>query len=169
MARVRSLLRPGAALAATAAATLALPAGAGSLALPEAPGCPLFPRSSHWNQRVDRLPVHPRSAAIVASIGRSAHAHADFGSGLYQGRPIGIPFAVAGAGTQRVPVSFDYADESDRGRYPLPRGVPIEGGRRSDGDRHVIVVDRSTCRLHELFAAYPRAGGSRWHAGSGAR
>jgi hypothetical protein len=67
-----------------------------------------------------------------------------------------------------VPVRFDYADESDRGPYPLPRSVPIEGGRGSDGDRHVIVVDRSRCRLYELFAAYPPAGGARWTAGSGA-
>jgi hypothetical protein len=68
----------------------------------------------------------------------------------------------------RVHVSFDYSDESDRGPYPVPRGVPIEGGRQSDGDRHVIVVDRSRCRLYELYAAYPHAGGARWSAGSGA-
>ena len=65
-------------------------------------------------------------------------------------------------------MSFDYADESDRGRYPIPRRVPIEGGRSSDGDRHVIVVDRARCRLYELFDAHPLAGGARWHAGSGA-
>jgi len=67
-----------------------------------------------------------------------------------------------------VPVSFDYSDESDHGRYPLPRGVPIEGGPRSGGDRHVIVINKDTCVDYELYAAYPRAGGSRWHAGSGA-
>jgi hypothetical protein len=65
-------------------------------------------------------------------------------------------------------VRFEYAEESDRGPYPIPRRVPIEGGRRSNGDRHVIVVDRDRCRLYELFAAYPIAGGSRWRAGSGA-
>ena len=136
--------------------------------LPGAPKCPLFPRSSHWNQRVDRLPLHPRSQAIVAAVGRSRSAHADFGSGLYEKRPIGIPFRVVSARQPRVPVSFEYASESDRGSYPLPADVPIEGGRDSDGDRHVIVVDRSRCRLYELFAAYPEAGGSRWRAGSGA-
>jgi len=67
-----------------------------------------------------------------------------------------------------VPVSFEYADESDKGPYPIPRGVPIEGGRGSDGDRHVIVVDKRRCRLFELYAAYPRDGGARWRAGSGA-
>lgn len=136
--------------------------------LPGAPKCPLFPRSSHWNRRVDRLPVHPRSAEIVGAIGRSRHLHADFGAGRYEGRPIGIPFKVVGRGQRRVPVRFEYASESDRGPYPLPANVPIEGGRSSDGDRHVIVLDRSRCRLYELFAAYPEHGGRRWRAGSGA-
>jgi hypothetical protein len=72
------------------------------------------------------------------------------------------------AKTPRVPVSFQYASESDRGPYPLPRGVPIEGGYGSTGDRHVIVVDRSSCLDYELFAAYPHDGGRRWTAGSGA-
>ena len=136
--------------------------------LPGAKRCPIFPRSSHWNQRVDRLPLHPRSASMVEAIGCARRAHADFGSGLHEGRPIGIPYRVVGRGQRRVPVRFEYAKESDRGPYPLPRDVPIEGGRGSDGDRHVIVVDRSRCRLHELVAAYPEDGGRRWRAGSGA-
>jgi hypothetical protein len=136
--------------------------------LPGAPGCPVFPPDSHWNQRVDRLPVHPRSDAIVRSIGPEETMHADFGSGLWEGGPIGIPFTVVGRAQRKVRVGFEYASESDRVRYPIPRRVPIEGGRRSDGDRHVIVVDRSRCRLYELFAAYPERGGARWRAGSGA-
>jgi len=145
---------------------------AGSLAegrtLPGAPKCPVFPRSSHWNKRVDRLPVYPRSSQIVRSIGWGDHVHADFGSGRWNGAPIGIPYRTVSRRQRRVPVRFEYADESNRGRYPIPRNVPIEGGRRSDGDRHVIVVDRDRCRLYELFAAYPGPGGRRWRAGSGA-
>ncbi len=131
-------------------------------------GCPVFPADNHWNLRVDTLPVHPNSDAIVRSIGASDNMHADFGSGRYEGAPIGIPYVTVPRSQRRVPVSFDYAGESDRGRYPIPPRVPIEGGRRSDGDRHVIVVDRSRCRLYELFDAHPLAGGRRWHAGSGA-
>jgi len=137
--------------------------------LPRAAACPVFPASSQWNRPVDGLPVHPRSDAMVRAIGRSANAHADFGSGLWDGGPIGIPYVVVGRNQPRVPVGFDYADESDRGRYPIPRRAPIEGGRRADGDRHVIVVDRARCVLHELYAAYPVDGGKRWRAGSGAR
>jgi hypothetical protein len=131
-------------------------------------GCPVFPADNHWNLRVDKLSVKPSSDAIVRSIGTGEHMHADFGSGRYQGAPIGIPYVTVKRGQRRVPVSFDYADESDRGRYPIPPRVPIEGGRGSDGDRHVIVVDRSRCRLYELFDAHPTPGGRRWHAGSGA-
>ena len=162
MARILPIALPAALLAVGAAAL------APAKPLPGAPKCPLFPRSSHWNQRVDRLPLHPRSSAIVRSIGLDDHVHADFGSGRWEGGPIGIPYSTVPARQRRVSVSFEYAEESDRGPYPIPRDAPVEGGRSSDGDRHVIVVDRGRCRLHELFAAYPLRGGRSWRAGSGA-
>ncbi|MFL5827840.1 MAG: hypothetical protein ACJ76V_15050 [Thermoleophilaceae bacterium] len=137
--------------------------------VPGAPHCPIFPASNQWNQRVDKLPLVANSRAMVNSIGAEAPVHADFGSGLYEGAPIGIPYKVVTKRQKGVRVGFDYSDESDRGRYPIPRNVPIEGGARSGGDRHVIVIDRDRCRLYELFAAYPRRGGRSWHAGSGAR
>jgi hypothetical protein len=133
-----------------------------------APHCPVFPQTSAWNQRVDSLPVAPDSAELVRSIGLGAYVHPDFGSGTWEGAPIGIPFVTVSKRQRKVPVSFDYADESDKGPYPIPRDVPIEGGRSSNGDRHVIVVDRDRCRLYELYAAYPVSGGTRWRAGSGA-
>ena len=136
--------------------------------LPGAPACPVFPPDNAWNQRVDRLPVAKSSAAIIARIGLNDPVHPDFGSGLYNGAPIGIPYVVVSKHTPRVPVSFQYASESDGHLYPLPRGVPIEGGANSTGDRHVILVDRDSCRDYELFAAYPHNGSKRWTAGSGA-
>ena len=128
----------------------------------------MFPSDNPWNQRVDTAPVHPDSAAIVRSIGVDEGLHPDFGSGRYEGRPIGIPYTTVSRRQKRVRVSFEYSDESDRGPYPIPRNAPIEGGRSAEGDRHVIVVDRDRCRLYELFAAYPRRGGRSWRAGSGA-
>jgi hypothetical protein len=133
-----------------------------------APRCPVFPKSNPWNQRVDKLPLVSNSVAIVRSIGSGAGVHPDFGSGLYDGAPIGIPFTTVSHAQKKVRVSFDYADESDKGPYPVPANAPIEGGRGSDGDRHVIVVDRGACRLYELYAAYPQNGGKTWKAGSGA-
>ena len=135
--------------------------------LPQAPACPVFPVSSPWNQRVDRLPVAPGSDRIVASIGLEDHVHADFGSGLWEGGPIGIPVTVVGGAQSKVHVAFQYASESDNGPYPIPANVAIEGGRASEGDRHALIVDRDRCRLYELFALYPTAGGG-WRAGSGA-
>jgi hypothetical protein len=125
-------------------------------------GCPLFPASSHWNQRVDRLPVDPRSDAIVRSIGVGDTVHPDFGSGLYEGRPIGIPVNVVPRTQRKQRVRFEYASESDRGPYPIPSRPRIEGG----SDRHILMVQRGTCRLYELFAAARSGGG--WQAGSGA-
>jgi hypothetical protein len=125
-------------------------------------GCPLFGPSFPTNQRVDTLPVASNSGAIVRSIGLDDNVHADFGSGEWEGSPIGIPYTVVNRKTKRSRVSFDYAEESDRGRYPIPRNVKIEGG----GDRHALLLDRSRCRLYELFALERR--GTGWHAGSGA-
>jgi hypothetical protein len=134
---------------------------------PLAAGCPVFPADHIWNARVDDLPLDPNSAAYVTTIGASATMHADFGSGLWDGGPIGIPW-VSVPGTQPgVAVSFYYEDESDGGLYPIPADAPIEGGPDSDGDRHVLVVDRDACVLYELFDAWPQPNGS-WEAGSGA-
>lgn len=154
-----------------AACVLAAILAATSLAQPTVKGadrCKVFPADNAWNQRVDHLPVAADSAALVGSIGRGSSAHADFGSGTWDGGPIGIPYVVVSSRTKKRKVSFEYADESDRVRYPIPKNAPIEGGRNADGDRHVIVIDKSRCKLYELYAAYPRSGGKSWRAGSGA-
>jgi hypothetical protein len=130
-------------------------------------GCPNLPAGDIWHADVSHLPVAAGSAAYIASIGAGKGVHPDFGAGDYGGGPIGIPITYVGAGQARVPVSFDYADESDPGPYPIPRAALIEGGPNADGDRHILIVDTAACRLYELFDAHPNANGS-WHAGSGA-
>jgi hypothetical protein len=84
-----------------------------ALRVPSVPHCAIFPKTSAWNKRVDSLPVAPDSDAIIRSIGADAGLHPDFGSGLYGGGRIGIPFDVVTRATPRTRVSFDYADESD--------------------------------------------------------
>lgn len=155
-------------LIAMLATAVVLVPGASAHRLPQAPACPMLPQSNHFNQRVDRLPVAANSQTLVSSIGLDAHVHADFGSGTYDGGPIGIPYTVVRRSQKKVPVTFEYADESDGRSYPIPRNAPIEGGRNADGDRHVLIVDRDRCRLYELFDARPQDGGTRWTAGSGA-
>jgi hypothetical protein len=147
-------------LAATLAVSLvALPSAA---APPRLAGCPVFPATNAWNQRVDQLPVASNSAAIVNSIGPAKGMHADFGSGLWEGGRIGIPYDVVTKKTTRVRVTFQYDDESDHVGYPMPAGVHIEGG----SDHHALLLDRSACRLYEL-GGLERKGG-RWHAWAGA-
>ena len=150
------------AFSATVAALLLAPAAAAS-PLPQAPDCPVFPATSVWNRPVNRLPVRKDSQTIVRSIGSGLNLHADFGSGLWDGGPIGIPVTVVGGSEPKSSVDFLYEDESDPGPYPIPADVAIEGGPDADGDRHAILVDRDSCTLYELFDLHPA-----WSAGSGA-
>jgi hypothetical protein len=132
-----------------------------------APDCRLTPVDSYWRADVRNLPVHSRSAAYLTNIGVNASLKADFGAGLWDGGPIGIPYVVVSGAQAKVPVSFEYDDESDPGPYPIPKNPPIEGGAASDGDRHVLVVDKDACRYYETYRAYPDGHGG-WDAGSGA-
>jgi hypothetical protein len=134
--------------------------------LPQAPRCPLFPANNAWHTRVDKLPVAANSATMIAAIGPDATVEPHFGSGLSprDQAPIGFPYNVVSAKQRKVRLTFLY--RSDKGPYPIPRGVRIQGGRNSTGDRHAIVVDRDRCILYELWALYPD--GSGWRAGSGA-
>jgi hypothetical protein len=129
----------------------------------------MTPPDSFWHADVSGLPVHAQSATWIASVGASAGLKADFGSGTWNGGPIGIPYTTVPGTQQRVPVSFTYAGESDPGPYPIPPDAPIEGGSSSTGDRHVLIVDRDACWLWELYSAYPQNNGASWTAGSGAR
>jgi hypothetical protein len=157
---VKTLLLAGALLACACAAS------ASALRVPAAPRCPIFPAANAWNQRVDRLPVAADSDTLIRSIGLGSGLHADFGSGRWDGGPIGIPFDVVSRRTPRSAVRFAYADESDKMRYPIPRTVHVEGGARADGDRHALLFDKDACRLYELYDL--RRSGGRWTAGSGA-
>lgn len=158
-------------------ASSAPPGGPGAASAGGAPGrarppaaigpCPLWPPDNVWNMPVDTLPLDPRSAEYIATIGPDTGLHPDFGAGLWNGGPIGIPYTTVPGTQPLVTVTFDYADESDPGPYPIPPDAPIEGGATSDGDRHVLVVDVDACVLYEMYYAWPQPDGS-WHAGSGA-
>jgi hypothetical protein len=140
-----------------------------SASAPTLAGCPVFPASSVWNQQVDALPVASNSAQLISSMGIGGSVHADFGNGLYNGSRIGIPFVVVHAkATPKSRVTFEYADESDKGLYPIPKNVPVEGypGHSDQGDRHVLIVDRDACKLYELSGMSKQNG--KWSGWSGA-
>ncbi len=133
---------------------------------PAADHCSYAPSDSVWRADISHLPVHGRSGLYVRSIGLGAKVHADFGSGLWDGGPIGIPITAVAGSQPKIKVRFQYGSESDKGPYPVPGSPKIEGGTSSGGDRHILLLDTTNCIDYELFAAYPISGG--WKAGSGA-
>src|SRR5438105_3352248 len=128
--------------------------------------CPVLPADSIWNTPVDQLAVSSNSSAWVTTIGSTKTIHADFGSGLYNGAPIGIPYVTVPGTQTKYPATFTYADESDPGPYAIPLNAPIEGGSQSTGDRHALSIDSDNCILYELYPAYPHP--ASWTAGSAA-
>ncbi len=165
-ARTLPVLILGAALALLTSAPAA-PASTRSRSTRSARGtheysCPLFPASNPLNQEIASAPVSPRSAEYIASIGLSGHLHPDFGTDP----SYGIPYTVVERSQPKVPIDFTaYGEESDPGPYPIPPNAPVEGAGE-EGDRHVLVLRRGTCKLYELYGA-SRAGAG-WDAESGA-
>jgi hypothetical protein len=132
-------------------------------------GCQMFPAQTNppsgeswWNTDVSQLPLDPKSDQYIAAL--PGNLHPDFG----ENPTYGIPFVIVPASQKKVPVSFTYASQSNKGPYPIPPNAPIEGGSNSSGDRHVLVLQSGTCKLYEMYDAHPIDGGKRWQAGSGA-
>lgn len=141
------------------------PAGAAPGDSAAAP-CAVFPPDNIWNRNIAALPTHPRSDAYIAAIGSDVGLHRDFGSGVYQGAPIGIPYAVVSGAQSQAPVQFgsEARDESDAGPYPLSTSVPLEAAPEA----HALIVDQDRCVLYEVYQAQRQTDGS-WHAYAGAR
>ncbi len=119
-----------------------------------------------WNQDVSDAPVDPSSDAIIGYINGhgGSELHPDFGSP----REYGFPYRVVGKRQKRTRVRFTaYGEESDHGKYRVPLGSPVEGGKNSDGDRHVLAYDRARCKLYELYRAFPKKSRKRWQADAG--
>jgi len=129
---------------------------------------PFLP-SSLWNTDIAGAPVDPDSDAIINLIGSSKPLHPDFGSGLYNGQSIGIPYYVVPGVEPLVFVNYNlYGDESDPGPMPIPFTAQIEGyPNPGNGDRHVLILDKGNCWLYELYGTY-RLNPGLWVAGSGA-
>ncbi len=179
--RVTTTPKPTAKPSVTHSANPTSPAKASPTAVPTArpvsasgvdvlPGthCQIFPTDNAWHADIASLPVDPHSAQWLAAMGASTRKlHPDFGPSYgAQSVPYGIPITVVPAAAKRVPVSFTYADESDKLLYPLSASTSIEGGSDSDGDRHAIMVTADTCELFETWDTHNTASG--WTAGSGA-
>lgn len=130
----------------------------------------IFPPDNQLNRDISEMPKDTRSDAIMALIG-SPSVHPDFGSGLWEGKPFGIPFILVCTGQSYIPVIFrgnsydnNYGDESDPGPYPIPLTAPVEG--LGEGDSHVLTVDMDNKILYELYNA--SVGNKCWEASGGA-
>jgi hypothetical protein len=146
---------------------LTVPSAYAGTPVPGAPDCPIFPADNVWNTDISTLPVDPHGAAWMASMdSASTDLHPDFGPSGDPSTPYGIPYTVVPPTHPLVPISFQYASESDAGPYPFGPDTPIEGGAQSTGDRHAIMVNPATCTLYELYDAHYSSSGST--AGSGA-
>src|ERR1035437_3810444 len=119
--------------------------------------CSVLPSSDVWNRDISNLPAASNSAAMVSAIGHDDYLHPDFDA-----IGDGIPYNLVTSSTPKYNVSFQYADESDAGPYPIPSNPKIEKG----SDRHLLSIDLSQCKLWELYDV--RHSGSGWSAGSGA-
>jgi hypothetical protein len=125
----------------------------------------VFPADNPWNQDVSRWPLHPNSKKIIASIGadKPFRYNPDMG------------FVLVPPDQKKVAVKLDgYPGESDKGPFPIPDNMPIEGWPahylrdrklkgitlddvqrnklKEEGDRHAIVVDPTNRLLYELFS-----------------
>ncbi|VTR91755.1 Uncharacterized protein OS=Ilumatobacter coccineus YM16-304 GN=YM304_11060 PE=4 SV=1 [Gemmata massiliana] len=124
----------------------------------------VFPEDNPWNLVVSDWPLHPKSKEIIASIGAN--------------KPLrynpDMSFVLVPPGEKKIDVKLvSYPKESDKGPYPLPEVVPIEGWPASysrnaklkgitledvqrdklkeGGDRHGIVVDPTNRMLYEFY------------------
>ena len=168
------------ALVALVAVVAARPAGAVG-PYPDLGSCPVFPApptstsprspslatEAAWNQNISKAPRAANSARLIAYI--DSHGgdaiHPDFGSP----RAYGFPYTVVGAGAKKLPIHYTaYGSESSPGPFPIPADAPVEGGAHAEGDRHVLVVDKSTCKLFELYDAFPQGKPKpHWNADAG--
>jgi hypothetical protein len=126
----------------------------------------VFPADNPWNTDISKWPLHPNSKKIVASIGADKP---------FRYNP-DMAFILVPPDQKRVDVKLiGYPDESDRGPFPVPDALPIEGWpanykrspplrslslddvqrdrKKEDGDRHALVVDPVNRMLYEFYQA----------------
>jgi hypothetical protein len=130
----------------------------------------IFPADNPWNLDISAAQTDTYNSQIIAGFSSNI-LKADFGSGLWDDAPIGIPYTVVCGDQLKSNVTFrgnsyddNYGDESDAGPYAIPLSAPIEGN--GNGDSHVIAVDKENRILYELYNASLNNG--HWEASGGA-
>jgi hypothetical protein len=161
-----------------AANALAAPTQGGPIAVP----LPLFPANNWWNIDISNAPPDNDSAAYITFLGGiNQQVHPDFGGDDGEGGVYGFPYIIVDGSQPKKTVDFVlYPSQSDgvgQSFYPVPNEAIssfgwIEGGQvgtedlRDDGDRHMLIVDKTNNDLYELYNVWYN--GTNWEAGSGA-
>jgi len=134
--------------------------------LPSLQDIQIFPEDNIWNVPIDSMPVDPKSAVYLQGIGSSTHLRADFGEQ-------GLPYNVVDNTQAKHTVIFTHPEISDQVPYPIPDrplmelyGTP-ENCTDTGEDCHVLIVNRDTKYLYELFLVKRYPNGT-WTAFSGA-
>jgi hypothetical protein len=123
----------------------------------------LFGADYPWNQRIDQATLDSESAAIVAYLQSNHTAGARFridGPSEEANSLYGITLLNADPSTphQSFTQSDDFfSPDCDPAPIPIPAGGAIEGETSyacaNDGDCHLIAIDRTQCRLFEMWRA----------------
>ncbi len=127
-------------------------------------GYDVFPASNPWRTDISTAPVDPLSSAYLATLGTHS-VRAEFGSGLYAGGPIGIPYIVVNNSTPLTALKIGYPAESDAGPYPLPSNTPVEWG----GDKHALAINCDSNVLYEVYKFSGLTSTGAWMVGSSAK
>lgn len=191
-ARLATLLIAAAAGLAHAGSALCPPTALPAQGAAVRGAAPLGPADHWWNLDIRGAPVDANSAQYISFInnGGTRRLHPDFGGEESPGSVAiyGFPYAVVDGAQPKLPVTFQYWDESDGVDLASGAGVPfypiptqavtqphwVEGGaaasvdQRTGSDRHLLMVDCTNNRLYELYNVWYDGARGRWFAGSGA-
>ena len=130
-------------------------------------GIQLFPEDHILNVPIDTLPVDPKSDDYIKSNGgASGNLFAAFGNGYS-----GLGYDVVDETVVKTQVFFRYAPYSDNVLYPIPSNPTIENTATIEactGDCHVLMVNRDSKGLYEIFDLEPKLPDGTYPAGSGA-
>jgi hypothetical protein len=120
----------------------------------------IFPEDHIWNIPVNTLPVDARSAEYIKAMNSSGHLREN----------TGFPYNVVSETQKKSTITFGNPSISDNVPYPIPSNPLIEGAGSVEScteDCHVLIVNKDTHFLYELFDVHKNPDGS-WNAASGA-
>lgn len=132
-------------------------------------GVQLFPSNNFWYANVSGLSERSDSAARINGtmdrdekfsgvIGYPAgQLHCDFGTG-----GVGMPYEVVESTQPNIPITYHYpAGEAESDPGPMP--IPLNADFEDNTDKHILVVQKGTNRLFELWDSI--SSGSGWDVG----